>query len=56
MKKPKEEPAERSPQINIKLSIDEKALFQKVAKTRGLKVSALARLLMHDEARRLGVS
>jgi hypothetical protein len=46
----------RSPQINIKLTEEEKVLFQKVGKARGLKISALARSLMHDEARRLGIS
>lgn len=49
-------PFPRSPQINIKLTDEEKVLFQKVGKARGLKVSALARSLMHDEARRLGIS
>jgi hypothetical protein len=46
----------RSPQINIKLTDEEKVLFQKVGKARGLKLSALARSLIHDEARRLGIS
>jgi len=49
-------PTPRSPQINIKLTEEEKVLFQKVGKARGLKISALARSLMHDEARRLGIS
>lgn len=51
----KNETSDRSPQINIKLSSEEKDLFQKVAKARGLKISSLARSLMHDEARRLGI-
>lgn len=45
----------RSPQINIKLTADERELFDKLSKVRGLKLSALARSLMHDEARRLGL-
>jgi hypothetical protein len=45
----------RKPLLSIEVEPDEKTLFQRVAKTRGLKVSALARLLMHDEARRLGI-
>jgi hypothetical protein len=49
-------PTPRSPQINIKLTDEEKVLFQKVGKARGLRISALARSLMHDEARRLGIS
>ncbi|MDO7888185.1 hypothetical protein [Hymenobacter cheonanensis] len=48
-------PAPRSPQINIKLTEEERELFDKVGKARGLKLSALARSLMHDEARRLGL-
>lgn len=52
-----EEPKKaRKPLLSIEVGVDEKILFQKVAKTRGLKISALARLLMHDEARRLGIS
>lgn len=46
----------RKPQIGIEVEADEKALFQKVAKTRRLTLSALTRLLLLDEARRLGIS
>jgi hypothetical protein len=46
----------RKPQIGIEVEADEKALFQKVAKTRRLTLSALTRLLLLDEARRLGIT
>ena len=46
----------RKPLLSIEVEINEKALFQKVAKARGLSLSALARTLMLDEARRLGIS
>jgi hypothetical protein len=49
-----EKPA-RKPQMNITASIDEIALIERVAKKRGLSVSALLRSLALDEARRLGV-
>ena len=46
----------RKPQIGIEVESDEKALFQRVAKARRLTLSALTRLLLLDEARRLGIS
>jgi uncharacterized protein (DUF1778 family) len=52
MNKPK---ATRERQLNIKASDDEKALLEKVAKTRGLSSSGLIRMLVADEARRLGI-
>ena len=51
-----EEKKARKPLLSIEVESDEKALFQKVAKARGLSLSALARTLMLDEARRLGIS
>jgi hypothetical protein len=52
MDKPK---ATRERQLNIKANDDEKALLEKVAKTRGLSSSGLIRMLVADEARRLGI-
>lgn len=52
MDKPK---ATRERQLNIKANDDEKALLEKVAKTRGLSSSGLVRMLVADEARRLGL-
>jgi hypothetical protein len=52
MDKPK---ATRERQLNIKANDDEKALLEKVAKTRGLSSSGLVRMLVADEARRLGI-
>jgi len=49
-------PNERPPQLNIKVSAEEKELAEKVAKARGLKTSGLVRMLILDEARRLGIS
>ncbi len=46
----------REHQLNIKANSDEKALLEKVAKARGLNSSALVRMLVADEARRLGIS
>jgi hypothetical protein len=46
----------RKPQIGIEVESDEKVLFQKVAKARRLTLSALTRLLLLDEARRLNIS
>ncbi|MCC2547722.1 DUF6290 family protein [Hymenobacter sp. BT175] len=51
-----EEKKPRKPMLTIEVDAEEKALFQRVAKARGLSVSALARTLMLDEARRLSVS
>jgi uncharacterized protein (DUF1778 family) len=48
--------ATRERQLNIKASDAEKALLEKVAKARGLSSSALVRMLIADEARRLGIS
>ena len=48
--------AERPPQLNIKVSAEEKELTDKIAKARGLNTSGLVRMLIHDEARRLGIS
>ena len=49
-----EKPA-REAQINLALKKEEKDLAERVAAKRGLKVSALVRMLILDEARRLGV-
>ncbi|MGI4742839.1 MAG: ribbon-helix-helix protein, CopG family [Janthinobacterium lividum] len=46
----------REHQLNIKANDDEKKLLEKVAKARGLNTSALVRMLVTDEARRLGIS
>jgi uncharacterized protein (DUF1778 family) len=53
MKTPKET---RELQLNIKANAAEKNLIEKVAEKRGLSTSALVRLLVADEARRLGIS
>ena len=46
----------RKPQVNLSLEASEKELFETVAKARGnIGVSALLRLLVVDEARRLGI-
>jgi hypothetical protein len=46
----------RKPQVNLQLREDEKTLFLKVAKAKGnVGVSALLRLLVAEEARRLGI-
>jgi hypothetical protein len=45
----------RKPQIGIQVDGAEKELFEMVAKARGTKVATLMKLLMHDEARRLGI-
>lgn len=54
MKTPDKKP--RRPQVNLALEAEEKELMEKVAKARGLSVSALVRMLTIDEARRLGIS
>lgn len=52
---PAEKPA-RKPQVNLSLEAWEKKLFEDVAEARGnIGVSALLRLLVVDEARRLGI-
>lgn len=45
----------RERQLNIKANDSEKALLEKVAQSRGLSSSALVRMLVADEARRLGI-
>jgi len=45
----------RKPLLSIEVEADEKELFKKVAKARRLSLSALARLLLLDEAKRLGI-
>jgi uncharacterized protein (DUF1778 family) len=45
----------REHQLNIKANSDEKKLLEKVAKARGLTSSSLVRMLVADEARRLGI-
>ncbi len=40
----------------MKVSPAEKAMLEKVADARGLSSSALVRMLVTDEARRLGIS
>lgn len=46
----------RKPLLSIEVEADEKELFQKAAKARRLTLSALTRLLLLDEVRRLGIS
>ncbi len=46
----------RGPQLNVKLGEDEKRIAEEVAKARGLNTSGLVRMLILDEARRLGIS
>lgn len=56
MKESKKETAPRKPQINLGLAEEEKEVFEQVAKARGnIGISALIRLLVMDEARRLGI-
>lgn len=56
MEPQKKEPTPRKPQINLGLSEEEKEIFEQVAVARGnIGVSALIRLLVTDEARRLGI-
>jgi hypothetical protein len=46
----------RKPQVNLQLEAWEKDLFETVAKARGnVGVSALIRMLVVDEARRLNI-
>jgi|GEM_PF-2778470 len=53
----KKEKAERTgkKQIGLEVTAAEKELAEKVAEARGLGLSALVRLLIKDEARRLGI-
>lgn len=53
--KPIAEKTPRKPQLNLSVEEGEKELTEAVAKKRGVSVSALVRLLVHDEARRLGM-
>lgn len=46
----------RKPLLSIEVEAEEKELFQRVAKQRRLTLSALTRLLLLDEAQRLGIS
>lgn len=56
MKVEKKPTAPRKPQINLQLEEAEKEVFEQVAKARGnIGTSALIRLLVMDEARRLGI-
>jgi len=45
----------RKPQMNVTAKAEEIALAERVAEKRGLSLSALVRLLVLDEARRLGM-
>ena len=53
----KKEKAERTgkKQVGLEMTAEEKQLAEKVAKERGLGFSAMVRLLIKDEARRLGI-
>ncbi|WP_070731015.1 hypothetical protein [Hymenobacter lapidarius] len=53
---PKKSNKPRSPQINVKMTDEERVLFSRVGRARGLSISALARSLMHEEALRLSMS
>jgi hypothetical protein len=56
MEQKQKHPAGRKPQINLGLSEEEKEIFEQVSLSRGnIGVSALIRLLVTDEARRLGI-
>lgn len=46
----------RKPLLSIEVEADEKELFQRAAKARRLSLSALTRLLLLEEAKRLGIS
>jgi uncharacterized protein (DUF1778 family) len=46
----------RKPLLSIEVEPDEKELFKKAAKARRLTLSALARLLLLEEVRRLNIS
>lgn len=48
--------ASRGPQLNIKLSAEEKQLTEDVATKHGLNTSGLVRMLIMAEARRLGMT
>jgi hypothetical protein len=54
----KREKAERTGkrQIALEVSANEKNIAEKVAAERGVGLAALVRLLIKDEARRLGIS
>jgi hypothetical protein len=56
MKTINKQPGSRKPQVNLGLSEEEKEVFEQVALARGnIGISALIRLLVADEARRLGI-
>jgi hypothetical protein len=56
MRVDKKDASPRKPQINLGLTEEEKEIFEQVAVARGnIGVSALIRLLVTDEARRLGI-
>lgn len=46
----------RAPQVNIRIKEDERETAEAVAKAHGLNLSALFRMLVMAEARRLGLS
>jgi hypothetical protein len=54
MKKEKTERTGKK-QVGLEVTVEEKELAEKVAKERGVGFSALVRLLIKDEARRLGI-
>lgn len=47
--------AGRKPQINLEVTEEEKVFFGQLADARGMKLAALVRELLNDEARRLGI-
>jgi hypothetical protein len=53
MKEPKS-PA-RKPQVSLALDPENKEFIERVAKARGLSMTALLRTLAYDEGRRLGI-
>lgn len=50
-----EESKARKPLLSIEVEPTEKELFKKAAKARRLSLSALARLLLLEEVKRLGI-
>ncbi len=47
--------AARKPQVSLALDPEDKDFIERVAKARGLSMTALLRTLAYDEGRRLGV-
>ncbi|MGI4872105.1 MAG: hypothetical protein ACRYFX_13115 [Janthinobacterium lividum] len=45
----------RAPQVNIRIKEDERFVAEQVAKAHGLNLSALFRMLVNAEARRLSI-